>query len=108
MYDDVGMDGLTLVLIAVLAVGLAMVLGGARLRAQTRTDLRLAAIERKLDAIMAHLEITEAPVDQPDVLEHLRAGRKIHAVKAYRDSTGASLAEAKAAVERLAREQHLE
>jgi len=41
--------------------------------------------------------------DDPDVLELLRAGQKIRAIKLYRDKTGAGLAESKNAVETLAR-----
>lgn len=42
------------------------------------------------------------------VLEHLLAGRKIDAVKAYRQATGAGLKEAKDAVEELARRHGIE
>jgi hypothetical protein len=41
----------------------------------------------------------------PEALyDALRQGKMIHAIKIYRDVTGAGLAEAKAAVERIARE----
>jgi ribosomal protein L7/L12 len=38
-----------------------------------------------------------------DVLEHVRAGRWIHAIKLYRETTGSGLKEAKEAVEAMAR-----
>ncbi len=63
---------------------------------------RLARIERKLDLIINHLAI-EPPAD--DGLNEVRAlieqgpRRKIAAIALYRKLTGASLAEAKRAVE---------
>jgi ribosomal protein L7/L12 len=39
-----------------------------------------------------------------DVLEHVRAGRWIHAIKLYRETTGGGLKEAKDAVEEIARQ----
>jgi len=46
-------------------------------------------------------------VDQPQILELLRAGQKIRAIKLYRDQTGSGLADAKNAVEALARAEGL-
>jgi ribosomal protein L7/L12 len=67
---------------------------------------RLAAVERKLDLVMAHLGIHEPEPDA--VLRELRAGRKIQAIKIYREVTGAGLRDAKEAVEALARQHGLE
>ncbi len=65
------------------------------------TRARLASIERKLDLIMAGLGI-EAPKDDTEpYLELVRQNRKIEAIKLYRQQTGAGLAEAKAAIDRL-------
>ncbi|MEV7418696.1 ribosomal protein L7/L12 [Streptomyces sp. NPDC089919] len=59
-------------------------------------------IERKLDVIMDHLGLEEPPVAGLDrVLERLRAGKKIEAIKIYRELTGEGLKEAKDAVEAL-------
>jgi ribosomal protein L7/L12 len=68
---------------------------------------RAARLERKIDALLRHLQVEVPEPDQSDVLEHLRHGRRIHAVQAYRERTGTTLAEAKTAVERLAREHGL-
>lgn len=95
------------------------------------TEERLAAVERKLDAIIAHFGIGAAPRDavatgqagappaprgvpavyapldprgMPTVVEWIRRGKLINAIKAYRDQTGAGLKEAKGAVDDLARE----
>lgn len=64
---------------------------------------QLARLERKLDAIMASFQI-ELPPSSPDKLDDIRAlaaaGQTIAAIKAYRERTGASLLDAKNAVER--------
>ncbi|MGY0057219.1 ribosomal protein L7/L12 [Streptomyces sp. LZ34] len=66
-----------------------------------RANRRTAQLTRKVDLILDHLGIQEP---QPE-LERVRAlvgeGRKIHAVKAYREITGADLKEAKEAVDRM-------
>ncbi|MEU4624681.1 ribosomal protein L7/L12 [Actinoplanes sp. NPDC023801] len=87
----------------------ALVIAGGRRGAADRQAQRLAAVERKLNLIMAHLDIRELEPDVPGaVLQQLLAGRKIHAIKEYRDATGAGLKEAKDAVELLARQRGLE
>lgn len=69
---------------------------------------RLAVVERKLDLIMAHLGIREPEPEAPGaVLQELLAGRKIQAIKIYREATGVGLREAKDAVELLARQRGL-
>jgi ribosomal protein L7/L12 len=61
--------------------------------------LRLARIERKLDALMAALDV-QVPSDGMDDIRALAdAGRKIEAIKLLRDRTGMGLAEAKQAVD---------
>ena len=104
----------TLLPIAALLILLILASASTRAAAARNRALdgeRLARLERKLDALLHHLQIEVPEPDRsavlPDVLEHLRHGRKIHAVKAYRERTGASLADAKAAVESLAREHGL-
>jgi ribosomal protein L7/L12 len=64
---------------------------------------RLAAIERKLQAILDHLGIVDVEPTYPQVLELARRGHKIAAIKLYREQTGAGLADAKHAVERMER-----
>jgi len=65
----------------------------------------LARIERKLDLIMEHLGIRDDAPREPDpmaeVWAQIRAGKKIQAIKVYREVTNASLKEAKEAVERM-------
>lgn len=81
---------------------------------------RLALIEHQLRAISAHLGIPYPapgapgpaggppagwgggdPGLTPDVVELARSGNLIEAIKRYRGVTGASFADAKAAVERI-------
>lgn len=65
------------------------------------SEARLRAIERKLDAIMAHLGIEEAS-DGLDEIKQLAAnGHKLEAIKLYRQQTGCGLAEAKSFVDSL-------
>lgn len=61
-------------------------------------------MRRQLDAIMKHLGLPEPPVSRPDALspqvaELIAAGRKIEAIKLYRQETGGGLKQAKSAVE---------
>jgi ribosomal protein L7/L12 len=76
-------------------------------------EARLQAVEAKLDAIIAHLGIGGAaaasptpfpPTDpraMPAVMDLIRRGKKIQAIKHYRELTGVGLKEAKEAVERV-------
>jgi ribosomal protein L7/L12 len=93
-------------LLGVLAVVSAQ-RNAATARDQARAAERLARVEHKLDALLRHQGITVPEPELPGIIEHLRHGRKIHAIKAYRDQTGATLADAKTTVERLAAEHGL-
>ncbi|SEM30498.1 ribosomal protein L7/L12 [Streptacidiphilus jiangxiensis] len=77
-------------------------------------EQRLAAIEEKLDLVLArlgtdfgagstaHLEDVVPTSDtDPEILELVRRGKKIQAIKVYRERTGVGLREAKDAVDRL-------
>jgi ribosomal protein L7/L12 len=64
-------------------------------------DARLRAIERKLDIIMNSLGLAAEQADMEPMRDLVRQGRKIEAIKLYREQTGAGLAEAKEAVDRL-------
>jgi len=50
---------------------------------------------------MEHFEIADVEPSYPDVQELVRRGKKIEAIKLYREQTGAGLAAAKEAVERM-------
>ena len=69
-------------------------------------DLRgLSRVEAKLDALMKHEGIRFDPYSDvpPPVVDALRRGKKIAAIKHYRGATGAGLKEAKEFVEELQR-----
>jgi ribosomal protein L7/L12 len=64
---------------------------------------RQRGTEAKLDAVMRNAGVSYDPyanVD-PRVLEAIRAGKKIEAIKRYREASGADLKEAKDYVERI-------
>jgi ribosomal protein L7/L12 len=56
---------------------------------------------------MERLEIEEPDSPLPGVVEQLEQGKKIQAIKTYREQTGAGLAEAKTAVEAIAKKRGL-
>ncbi|MET9832144.1 ribosomal protein L7/L12 [Streptomyces sp. NPDC006385] len=81
------------------AVGIAMVLGiESRI---SRADRRVARVERKLDLIMDNLGLRDDDPRMNEVVGLVREGKKIPAIKLYREITGAGLKEAKDAVERI-------
>lgn len=102
------MDDVTFWTILIL-LALGLLLQGAawvfdsRMKHQ-RVRRRLAAVERQLALVSERLGFGPPEPAFEGVLEHLRQGRKIAAIKEYREATGVGLAEAKAAVERLARD----
>lgn len=85
-----------------IAVAVLVVLGALLSRSGSTRQLerRLDRLERKVDLLMQHMGVQQQGPDQ-DVLNLARAGRKIEAIKRYRELTGAGLKEAKDAVERL-------
>ncbi|MEY9941201.1 hypothetical protein [Streptacidiphilus sp. MAP5-3] len=75
-------------------------------------EQRLEAIEQKLDVLLAHFGF-DASGNRAgfggdpalvDVEDAVRAGKKIQAIKFYRERTGANLRDAKAAVDDIAAE----
>ena len=67
----------------------------------SRADRRAARTERKLDLILGHLGLTEQEPWSDEVNTLVRDGKKIQAIKVYREATGAGLREAKEAVDKL-------
>lgn len=100
------MDAVLVLLPIMFAILIAVVLQapGQAVRKQQR---RLAALEHKLDLVMAHLGVVEPEPAMPEVVRALEQKHKIAAVKAYRDATGADLAEAKRAVDAMAEQRGL-
>ena len=67
----------------------------------SQSDRRVARVERKLDLILDHLGLREDDPRLDEIAALARDGKKIQAIKMYREVTGAGLKEAKDAVERL-------
>lgn len=65
------------------------------------TQVRLASIERKLDAIIAHLKIRMPQDDLGEVRRLAEQGQKIEAIKLHRELTGSDLRSAKEYVDTL-------
>jgi hypothetical protein len=70
---------------------------------QGRCQDRLARLERKSDALLKASGIDLSSQMLPEIMELLRQGKKIEAIKLYRETTGAGLAEAKSRVEGIER-----
>ena len=88
--------------IAILFLTCVVILGVASIRSHlSRTDRRAARVERKLDAVMRHLDLHEEIPGRDEILDLVRQGKKVQAIKRYRENTGADLVEAKQAVDRL-------
>jgi len=70
---------------------------------QGRAQDRKARLERKLDALLKHAGVDPWPQVSGEIGELVRQGRKIEAIKLYREQTGAGLKEAKDRVEEMER-----
>lgn len=89
------------------ALAIALVLLFAVLSVQsglTRAERRVARLERKLDLLLGHLGVREETPRREEIAGLLREGKKVQAIKVYREATGAGLVEAKEAVEELERQ----
>lgn len=93
----------------VLFIVLVWIVVFRRLRATQRQGAsgnlmnRLVRLETKVDLLMKHAGITYDPHANvpPGVLDALRAGQKIEAIRLYRQATGVDLKTAKEFVESL-------
>lgn len=61
----------------------------------------LKRLERRVDLILNHLGLNPNQDVNPQIVELLKAGQKIGAIKLYREQTGCGLKEAKDYVESL-------
>jgi ribosomal protein L7/L12 len=77
----------------------------ARMASGEHQGHTLSRLEAKLDALLKHEGIQFDPFSDcpPAVVDALRRGKRIDAIKAYRAATGAGLKEAKDFVEELQR-----
>lgn len=88
--------------ILILLVGVLIAVGTIE-RKVDRADRRTARVERKLDLVIEHLGIEAGPLAPAldGVYALVRDGKKIEAIKAYREATGVGLKEAKEEVDRI-------
>lgn len=96
--NEVFLLGLVVAGLIVAAIVVRMTSGEHHLRALSR-------LEAKLDALLKHEGVQFDPYSDvpPPVLDALRRGKKIEAIKEYRAATGVGLKEAKEYVEELQR-----
>jgi ribosomal protein L7/L12 len=94
-------------LLVVLILGLFVVIAilGSRLNAIERRVVRLLSMEAKQDLLLSHfgLQVDAHRNVPPEVIEALRSGNKIEAIKRYREATAVGLKEAKDFVEEVQR-----
>ncbi|MEZ3180172.1 hypothetical protein KYY02_16210 [Streptomyces pimonensis] len=90
------MDTAILFLTCVVILGVMTIQGHL-----SRADRRAARVERRLDAVMRHLGVQEEVPGRDEILALVRQGKRVRAIKLYRETTGADLVEAKQAVDRL-------
>jgi ribosomal protein L7/L12 len=65
---------------------------------------RVAELEERLEFLYKRLGVqytNQPPMADPQILDAIRRGNKIEAIKIYRELTNADLAEAKRAVEKI-------
>jgi len=64
---------------------------------------QIRKLERKVDLLMDHLQLNYREESDPgitqEIIDLVRMGRKIEAIKLYREETGAGLKEAKEAID---------
>lgn len=99
-------EALLVTVVVVLACAVIVSVQTRLLALQRRLD-RLSRMEGKLDAMLKHAGIRFDPLDglPKEALAALRQGRKIDAIKHYRQATGAGLAEAKDVIEEALRRE---
>ena len=64
---------------------------------------RLERLERKVEALLAHLDVKLPEEDGDEYRRLISAEGKLHAIKLYRERTGAGLSEAKRAIDEIER-----
>jgi ribosomal protein L7/L12 len=92
-------------LLVIATIGSVAAAAGAWFQERRSSAAQMASLQRKLDLIMDHLGIPVPEV--AEVIRHVDNGRTVEAIRAYRQQTGASLLEAKQAVDRLAADRRL-
>ncbi|GGR72279.1 ribosomal protein L7/L12 [Nocardioides luteus] len=94
--DVIGSATLVLVVLVYFAIE------SSERKVRKEVSRRIDRLEDKVDLLLKDAGLEAPPLPRQDeVVALTRAGKKIEAIKVYREATGAGLAEAKTAVERL-------
>jgi len=95
--------------ILITCVGAVLFSLGLRLDRIERRICALSRLEAKLDLLLIHSGLEYDPYAHlpPAVIESVQAGRKIEAIKRYREETGAGLKDAKDFIEEVQRRRGL-
>lgn len=94
--DVIGSATLVLVVLVYFAIE------SSERKVRKEVSRRIDRLEDKVDLLLKDAGLEAPPLPRQDeVVALARAGKKIEAIKVYREATGAGLAEAKTAVERL-------
>jgi hypothetical protein len=98
-------EQIAFIVILMLCVLVLIGMLGARLTQLERRVARLTSVEAKLDLLLQHEGLKYDPYKNVPaaVAEAVRDGRKIEAIKRYREATGVGLKEAKDAIEEIQR-----
>lgn len=89
-----------IVLESTLVIGMLFIILIISLTAPNGPDPRIKLINKKLDRIMEHLGMEEENIDE-ELMDLLREGKMVAAVKRQREETGMSLKEAKEYIDEL-------
>jgi ribosomal protein L7/L12 len=94
-----------LVYLLVLLVAVAIVFVEWRLSDVLKRVSAVSRLDAKLDLLLMHAGIEFDPYKHlpPEVMDAVQRGKKIEAIKRYRESTGAGLKEAKDFIEEVQR-----
>jgi ribosomal protein L7/L12 len=91
-------------LFAGVTLGLVISVFGQTMKLQKRLR-QLSIVDAKVDALLKHAEIEFDPFEQvnQEVIDAIKNGSKIEAIRLYKESSGVSLKEAKEYVEEFQR-----
>jgi len=70
-----------------------VILGSSWTAGGSNHEWRLKRLDRKVDLILSHLGLDPNQGVSPQLMELVKAGQKIQAIKVYREQTGAGLKE---------------
>jgi hypothetical protein len=93
------------VIVGLIVGGFVLVAVVPRIVSLERRFRELSRVNAKLDALLKHAGIQFDPFGDvpPGVVDALRRGKKIEAIKSYRETTGVDLRDAKEYVEEIQR-----